>query len=256
MVALFSRSVLRMTTWFTMLICWALYSASFLFLVGRQTGPEPSLGLCTFQAGLVYGAPPLVSCASLIFVIELYLRLTAVTLSRSVNERIVYWMPWTLPVVHSTGFWVGILLGLSDVKTIERSSSGLYCRVNQNTPSTFAGALVVLFAGSVVILEVYIVIHLYHRRMFIKKIDARKMVDFPLKPFISMAAFTILGGLAVIMVFVVEVSDEGSLLNILTVLPLAVGLIFGSQTDILVALMFWRKQQLELVKKPTSKSPV
>ncbi|KAF9456328.1 hypothetical protein BDZ94DRAFT_1275974 [Collybia nuda] len=238
MVALFSRSVLRMKTWFSLLISWALYSGSFLILVGHQVGPEPPFALCTFQAGLVYGGPPLVAAASLIFVIEVYFHLTAVTLSRGINNDIINW------------------LGLSDIKTIGRHPSGLYCRVNQHVPPDFAGVLVVSFIATSMIFEAYIGVHLYRQRVLIRRIDNQRM-EIPLKAFFRMVAFSILGSLAVIMVFVVNTGSDLDGWSMLFVagLPLAVALVFD--TDILLALMFWRKRQVKpFGESPTSKLPV
>ncbi|KAF9463546.1 hypothetical protein BDZ94DRAFT_1236027 [Collybia nuda] len=259
LVVLLSHTVSRIRTWFCLLISFALYCVSFLLLAGHQTGPGPSVGWCAFQAGLIHAAPPLVAVASFIFVVELYIRLTAVTLSRKVNDNIIYWsskMPWALPLVHSMAFWVALLIGLADTRTIERHPSGLYCRINQPVPPIFSGALVVLFAGLMVILEVYTAIHLYRQRMLIKWIDSQK-TEFPLQAFIRMGVVTILGSFAIAMVFILNKgSVGGSLLNILTAMPFAVALVFGFQKDILIALVCWRKRKPESYKKLASTLPI
>lgn len=56
--ALFSSRVKRSRTWFGVLTSYLVYSAIYLLLVGRQFDPEPPLGLCFFQAALVYGIVP------------------------------------------------------------------------------------------------------------------------------------------------------------------------------------------------------
>lgn len=57
--ALFSSRVKRSRTWFGVLAAWLVYSVSYLFLIGRQFGPEPPLGLCMFQAVFIYATSPL-----------------------------------------------------------------------------------------------------------------------------------------------------------------------------------------------------
>jgi formate hydrogenlyase subunit 3/multisubunit Na+/H+ antiporter MnhD subunit len=59
LASLFSRSLHRMKTWFCLLVSFVIYCVSFLLLAGLQNGLEPPVGLCLFQAGLVYAAPPL-----------------------------------------------------------------------------------------------------------------------------------------------------------------------------------------------------
>lgn len=56
---LFSSDVYRMKTWFCLIISCIFYCISFVILVGQQDGPQPSFALCTFQAGLIYAAPPM-----------------------------------------------------------------------------------------------------------------------------------------------------------------------------------------------------
>ncbi|KAF9463541.1 hypothetical protein BDZ94DRAFT_1321689 [Collybia nuda] len=253
LVVLLSHAVSRIRTWFCLLISVALYCVSFLLLAGHQTGPEPSVGWCAFQAGLIHAAPPLVAVAAFIFMVELYIRLTAVTLSREVNNNVIYWMPWALPLVHSMAFWVALLIGLTDTRTIERHPSGLYCRINQHIPPIFSGALVVFFSALMVILEVYTAIHLYRQRMLIKRIDSHK-TEFPLQTFIRMGVITVLGSFAIAMVFIVtKGAEEGPLLNILPAMPFAVALVFGFQKDILLALVCWRIRKPESYKKLTSR---
>jgi hypothetical protein len=50
--ALFSPHVKRSRTWFGLLVAWLLYSVTYLLLIGHRFSPP--LGLCIFQATLVY----------------------------------------------------------------------------------------------------------------------------------------------------------------------------------------------------------
>lgn len=59
LTAFLSHSMVRVKTWFGLIISFVFYCISFLLLAGHQTGPKPNIGLCLVQAGLIYAAPPL-----------------------------------------------------------------------------------------------------------------------------------------------------------------------------------------------------
>jgi len=246
--AAFSASIPRMKTWFALLITCGIYCVSYLLLLGHQNGPEPQLPICTLQAGLIYAGPPLVACAGLLFVTELYMRLSAVILSRNVNENIIYWMLWILPVVHTVDFWVAIMHGLADTRTISRDPSGLYCHITLGTPTTLTGALVGTFVGLMILGEIGTIIHLFRRRLSIKRIRIRG-TDFPLPLFLRTTMYTLVGGIGIAMVDILvnktkssESSSSYVTLNLLAIVPLSVSLVFGTQMDIIKWYMFWRKE--------------
>jgi hypothetical protein len=54
-----SKRLYRGKGWFSMMTYWLVYALSYCLLVGKQTGPEPSLGVCYFQTLLIYAAPSL-----------------------------------------------------------------------------------------------------------------------------------------------------------------------------------------------------
>lgn len=56
--ALFGK-VRRRGPWIAQMISWLVYSASYILLAGHQLGPKPPLGICVFQATLVYAVAPL-----------------------------------------------------------------------------------------------------------------------------------------------------------------------------------------------------
>jgi hypothetical protein len=54
-----SKRLYRGKGWFSMMLYWLIYALSYGLLVGKQTGSEPSFGLCYFQTLFIYAAPPL-----------------------------------------------------------------------------------------------------------------------------------------------------------------------------------------------------
>ncbi|KAF5392114.1 hypothetical protein D9757_003206 [Collybiopsis confluens] len=167
--AVLSNYVGRMKTWYNLLCVCIVYCISFLLLVGHQsTKEEPPLGLCLFQAGAIYAAPPAFSgdnnpsigglewepldlCSILR---RLYWRLSSALLARRTRERSVTRLlvltPFSqllvlTPIVHVIIFWEAIFYGLSDVSTIRRDPSGIYCHVQSKIPTLITGASVIGF---------------------------------------------------------------------------------------------------------------
>ncbi|OCB86828.1 hypothetical protein A7U60_g6001 [Sanghuangporus baumii] len=63
------------------LVTWVLYATAFCLLLylGKQFGPEPPVGLCLSQASLIYGAAVMCSSAGLVFVINIWIGLNALS---------------------------------------------------------------------------------------------------------------------------------------------------------------------------------
>ncbi|KAJ7227250.1 hypothetical protein GGX14DRAFT_629030 [Mycena pura] len=229
--AIFSASVNRMKTWFALLISTAIYCISFLLLLGQHTGPEPPLPICTLQAGLIYAGPPLLACAGLLFVVELYMRLSAIVMSRKVNENFIYWMLWILPIVHTVDFWVAIMHGLADIHTISRDPSGLYCHITQKVPTTFTGVLTGIFVALMFVVESVTIVLMLRDGCLIVSCEY-SLID--------------------ILVNTNDSSDDSTtsyvtltflaVPNICGSVPLSVSIVFGAQMDIVKWYTFWRKE--------------
>ncbi|KAJ6531851.1 hypothetical protein B0H19DRAFT_459200 [Mycena capillaripes] len=58
--AALSSNIHRSKTWFSMIISWMVYAASYLLILGYQLGPEgPPRGICGLQMLFIYACPPL-----------------------------------------------------------------------------------------------------------------------------------------------------------------------------------------------------
>ncbi|KAJ6619800.1 hypothetical protein B0H10DRAFT_1148285 [Mycena sp. CBHHK59/15] len=254
--AVLSQSVHRMKTWFNLIVACVVYCASFLLLLGHQSGPEPPFSLCVFQAGLIYAAPATVAAAGLAFVVELYLRLSSVLSQVQVNERHVTILLFMSPLAHLIVFWVAIFTGLAhppgpgSPSIVARSSSGLYCNINSSTPTTVTGVSVILFLAMMIITEVYTVVYLWRKRIGFRGVTIACRI-FPLPLFIRTATYTFLGGLGIILVDILMNSsasgskDKFAVMDLLAIIPLSVALVFGSQMDIIGVYMCWRKRRYD-----------
>ncbi|KAJ6494865.1 hypothetical protein C8R47DRAFT_1117553 [Mycena vitilis] len=211
--ALLSKSVVRMKTWFNLIVACIVYCISFLLLLGHQSGPEPPFQLCVFQAGLIYAAPATVAAAGFAFTIELYLRLSSTLSISEVRKRHITILLFVSPLAHFIVFWVAVFTGLSQPLSpdgspgVQRTVDGLYCHINSHIPrSGFRG--VRLPTGS-----------------------------FPLPLFIRTVLVDIL------MNSKASASNSGLVvLDLMALIPLSVALVFGSQMDIIGVYMCCKRK--------------
>ncbi|KAJ3930668.1 MAG: hypothetical protein NXY57DRAFT_1039819 [Lentinula lateritia] len=151
--ALFSTKLQRLKTWFALMISSLMYCISFLLLLGHQTGASPSLGLCLFQAGLIYAAPPSVAAAGLAFIVELYLRLFTTLTSRKLDKRLITALLFLPPLTHQFVFWIALFTGISKQHTVQRNTQQMFCHINDNLPTTVTGVTVVALLVLMILLE-------------------------------------------------------------------------------------------------------
>ncbi|KAK7016363.1 hypothetical protein R3P38DRAFT_1404345 [Favolaschia claudopus] len=243
--ALFSSTVVRIKSWFAVVMTSLLCCVSFLLLLGQQTGAEPNLPICLLSASLIYAGPPLVACSGVLLVVELYLRLRSTILSKTVNETLVSLMLWVLPIVHALSSWVTLLTGLSDISSIRRDPTGLYCHVEHPGPTLTTGVLVAVFQVLMFIFEGLSIRLLVKKRMSIRHVRINSR-DFPSSLFFRTAMYTFIGGLVVITVLIMNTTSTtrsiGSyiMVNLLAIMPLLVAVVFGTQQEILNWYRCWK----------------
>ncbi|KAF7315719.1 hypothetical protein MIND_00087600 [Mycena indigotica] len=142
------------------------------------------------------------SCRSF-FVIELHLRLSSALFSTRMSDTFIYWVAWGIPIVHGIVFWVSLTIGLSDISQLKRDPSGVYCHImGSKIPTLLTGTLVILFLSSMLIMEVFTIIHLVRQRAAIEALKV-KGSDFPFHLFLRTVLYTVSGGFGIIMVDVV-----------------------------------------------------
>jgi len=241
--ALLSQRIERMKTWFNLVVSCIVYCISFLLLLGHQSGPEPPYGLCIFQAGLIYAAPTTVGAAGFVFVIELYLRLSSTLCATQVNQRHITILLFISPVAHCIVFWVAIFTGLSHQGSVQRSQGGLFCDINLSTPTLTTGISVIVFVLMMIVAEVYTAVYLFRKRSAFKGIKSSSSI-FPLSLFVRTACYTLGGGVAIILVVILNSSLDSMFImsDFLAIIPLFVALVFGTQRDIFGVYMFWKKK--------------
>jgi len=250
--ALFSKSVSRMKTWFSLIISLMVYCVSFLLLLSHQAGPDPPLELCIFQASMIYAAPPLVCFCGLTFVIELYLKIRSAILQVDINEKYIVVLLHLAPFVHSTVAWEALLSGLH---TIQRDPSRMYCNVSSRWPPMVTGVTVVLLLTAMLSFEVVTFMLLYRERSAARELDAQGPAIFPLRMFIRTAIYTFASCVTILTVVLLDIVDllpthssRQAVLYIFAFIPLSLALLFGSQADII----YWYMPMFQRRDHPVS----
>ncbi|KAJ3773509.1 hypothetical protein FB446DRAFT_532019 [Lentinula raphanica] len=244
------RRLSRFKTWFALMISSLVYCISFLLLVGHQTGPEPPFGLCLFQAGLIYAAPPGVAAAGLAFVVELFLRLTTTMDNRQLDLRIITGLLFLPPLAHQIVFWIAMSTGLSNRNMIQREPHQMFCDFAGKLPTTVTGSVTGALTVIIIMIELYTIYYFWRKRHIFGDLRRRYQSGpiFPFALFVRVGFFTIAGGLAILLVYQLNApssssSDTGTLTDLLAIIPLLIAIVFGTQEQDLVQMYkFWKKR--------------
>ncbi|KAJ7931580.1 hypothetical protein B0H13DRAFT_1958907 [Mycena leptocephala] len=251
----FSPTVHRSPLWFRHMIAWIVYSVSFLLLIGRQSGPPPPFGLCLVQASLVYASPTLPTLSALAFAVDLYIGLSAaVHRKRKIRPALSRFL-LVFPQLVFVGVVLEVILVTEDPAVVVRDSSHLYCHITASTPS-IVSACIVIGTGLVIFpLEFWIAIVLCRNWVaFRHSPESRSDPTVSLTMFIRVALFTVISmtgvGLSSFSLGSPNSNPYWSL--VLPIVPTIAAITFGSQKDIMKALVFWREP--EPVPPPTAGS--
>ncbi|KAF7300594.1 hypothetical protein HMN09_00944400 [Mycena chlorophos] len=225
----------RMKTWYLLLVSGVMFSFSFVFLVGHQTGPEPPLNYCTFSAGLIYAAPPMTAAAALFLVIELHLRLSSTLYGTKISDKFIYWAFGIVMLSQALPFWTALFVGLSDPSMIQRDPSGLYCHVaGSKVPTLLTGTILILCVSIMFFMEASTVYHLLRQRKNVKPIKVQvRASDFPYHLFVRTLLYTLAAGFAVVAAVVMNLYDDNVSVNLVPIIPVSVAVVFGTQQDML-----------------------
>jgi len=250
-VVLLSRKIQRHITFINLCVAFIIIgiSSSLLLYAGKIEGPEPPKMLCLMQASLLYGMPALSSTSALILVLQMFFVIRSHYHGQEYldrNHAIRLWAMLISPYV-SFLFWIvtTAVIGASHPERLSRNRRFFYCSVDflplTNTLTIFSA--VVLFAT--LVFEAWTVVILVKQWNVQKGSTMRRSLELSLP--IRILAFG----------FYITIALSLSLLSIKTpqspVPDLAIAsaatvvtLIFGTQTDILRALRFWRNSPPEV----------
>jgi len=247
-----SRQIMRHPVFINFCITWTCFSSSYLVLLyaGQIENLYPPFLLCLTQAAMIYASGAMIGVSSFLFMLHLFF----------VLRGAVYPNPplrWhTLRLVAIIGapylayvivFTTGIVSGYSHQQLVHRSS--FYCTIKIPAVAHLGSGIAAAGALVSIVTEIFVVITLYRHWKTI--LDAGVKNGLNLSLVIRASVFTVCGLLALLTCVAILDQSLTAVTNIvIACLPMVAVLIFGSQTDLLRAWCFWRKEGKTDVHEP------
>lgn len=248
--AIFARGINRHPIWFSFILSWILWGLfwSLLVLTGQGgSGDSVPRGVCLFQASLLSAAPILTSGSTLSLVIHTWLVLQGVVLNAPVqlgrkSVILLVSLPYTLWLIYCV-----IVMAYGGSTSAIRLNE-IQCIVQM--PASMAQlplGLSVVFSGLTWLLQVSIGTYLVVYRT---KLGRSEQEYGPVFRVLLFAVLTTLS----IAVEVTILCDVTALASSWTAFVVAIFtpcglLIFGTQTDLVRAWMFWVPRRLDQATK-------
>lgn len=238
LTVILSRTLVRTGTWLNMLVCWVISVLSYTLLsfAGRQTGPQPELGLCMFQATLTYGAPALCAFSALSLTIQVWFDISPPTKSFWYLHRtiILICIPYLVYIVTMIE---ALLMALYNREVVVR---GAYCVVKNGIPGLITAILVVLAAFIGIVFQVLIGRTIMRaRRVAHRTGSAGPSLSILIR--MSIASLIILSTIVLSVEFA-RTDDFSQISNAaIGAMPVVTFLIFGTNRDIFAVWVFWKK---------------
>ncbi|PBK92509.1 hypothetical protein ARMGADRAFT_1063466 [Armillaria gallica] len=242
--ALFSSNIKRTATWFGMIISVIIYCVSYsiLMFIGGQDDPEPSAGVCLFQACLVHSTPALSIFCALSFVVEMLVYFFR-TFRGKTPSRIT-----PIILLASSSFLSlcvaleVLVVGLKGPGAVQRNESHLYCHVTTTAPNLVVCVLSIIMSLATMIAEVVVVVVVRKSVVRLGREPSSLPTHFLVRLFSFSACICLVVGISVYSL--ISPPGGGALSAwyiLLNAVPIGVVVTFGTQKDIL-CFYFRRKQ--------------
>ncbi|KAF8811683.1 hypothetical protein BYT27DRAFT_6439547 [Phlegmacium glaucopus] len=237
--AWFSPSIRRSTAWYSFNCAWILSCVGCLLILGHQTGPLPGHIHCLFQAMLLNASPALNALTFVTFMVEISLTISGPTTIFRITKMIFYFVPYAV----FTGILVEVLIfGLLHPTAVLREPNGSVCYLSIWVPVRITSAIVICSVSACLILGVRIILKYRKHRRACKTFLIRN--NTPLGLILRLGVVGLCSILSIGLGIVHETVGLDNVFSLSSAaLPPAVGIIFGSQGDILRLWMFWRKRK-------------
>ncbi|KAK1224875.1 hypothetical protein PQX77_012186 [Marasmius sp. AFHP31] len=257
LLAAFISSVKRYGSWYSFMVSWVISSISYtlLFFGGQLKEHKPPLGLCMAQASLIYAAPPHTAASTLGLVVQIWFSVREGLGKKPFSGQRIWtrvllfvpWILWVLIVIES------LTIAALNLKTVKRTGSGMYCNTKIIIPGRISAALVSIILIPAVIVEVIIILSIRKKWKSLREQTVASLA-------IRVTLFVIFGFFAIVLsVTFTFMVQKGAELNIVvSIIPVAAILIFGTQKDLMNAWMFWRwrKRRLEAMEAEAAQATI
>jgi len=229
-------------------ISWLIYSVSYVLLLygGQIDTPDPPHSLCLAQTALTYGAGPMASLASFIFVLQIYVALSAALSEHNVHKPARH-PKFTIVAMLAAPYIVFFVIilavliyGHAHPTTIVRTH--FYCRVSTRAFSVVPPAVSAIFAVLAVTVELLIARRVYSTWHTFRQLNTSNN-GINLSLLIRAALFSICCILGIMLCGALLANTSNPAPGIvIAFLPMAVFLMFGTQLDMLRAWGLWRDE--------------
>ncbi|KAF8811685.1 hypothetical protein BYT27DRAFT_7251391 [Phlegmacium glaucopus] len=237
--AWFSSSIRRSTAWYSFHCAWVFSCIGYLLILGYQTGPSPGHIHCLFQAMLIHAFPALNTLTFVTFMLEIWLTISGLSTIFRTTMIIFYLVPYGV----FTGILIEVLiLGILNPTAVLRKPDGYFCHMSILLPVRITSTIAICAVIAGLILGVRIILKCRKHWEACKPLLIRNNTPFGLTLRLGLV------GLCLILTIGLAIADEvanwdNAFSLSLAVLPPAIGIIFGSQGDMLRLWMFWRKRK-------------
>ncbi|KAJ7766393.1 hypothetical protein DFH07DRAFT_352700 [Mycena maculata] len=253
LTALCSSRVKRVSTWYTYIVAWMVFCVPPFLIIGHQTplDPPPSFAACVVDSALMYASRPFAAFATLALLLHLYLNVSTRLRNGQVRPEFVLALIVIPPISYLGMLLYTLLLGIHAPDQVQPEPQGFYCHISSTTPAIVGAALVVFGTTAALLVEVLTVILLWRNWCAFRALQRRDEHAVSLSIIIRISVF---GTFPVIGLILSFTTYTPNLLDrifpvyniILALLPVAAGLIFGSQMDLIKVWMFWRAHEAPL----------
>ncbi|KAJ7126937.1 hypothetical protein C8R44DRAFT_108998 [Mycena epipterygia] len=248
LTAWLSPRVHRTSAWYLFMGSWMFFCLSYFIIVGQQVGAEPPFGVCVTQAAMIYAAPPLTSCVSLAFLLQLYSTVSSVLRSDRISRTWTIFLHTFPFVVYFALFCETLIIGLVNRHEVARDISGMFCHLTNSFQVKITAGVVILAMITMLVYEALTVAVLYRNWTAFQRLRVRSnnAVSLPLMVRVTIFSFLPMVAMVISTLTFVPNSPTTSSIgdaqsNLVVALPTAAAVIFGTQRDILDAWIFWKK---------------
>ncbi|KAF9071789.1 hypothetical protein BDP27DRAFT_458650 [Rhodocollybia butyracea] len=250
--ACLSPQVKRYATWYSFCVSWIMsgLSYSLTLVVNAYSGPggysdsvsAEAQRACLSQAALIYASPALTGFTSLAMCLHVCLFVHAalnvpMTQVKTSITTLLVVGPY---IVWITMFVVLFLLGQTHPQAVQLSPTGFYCHLKLPEPVTVSSSITIIATIGVTITETWMAIKVHQNRGHLTQTS--HPMAFVVRVFLF--GFVDLFTLAVGLLFLQPQPtrrDDVANCFLMSLVPMLVLVIFGSQKDIIQVWMFWKK---------------
>ncbi|CAL1717351.1 unnamed protein product [Somion occarium] len=231
LTAIFSRRVIRHSTWLNFCVTWVIFSISYtlLFFAGQQRSSlQTAYPLCLTQASLIYGAPVLYVICTIVCPWTRALILFKIHKPSPYQTLLLLIVPY---ILWFSAVIAALVSGVKFPETVSRNfdDGGLYCEITTGIPGRIVAVLVGIALVLAFTLEIMLGVTLRKNWAAFEGHHSK----LPMSMIIRVAVFVGVSVLAFSTVFVF-LSRQFSVSNVvLSLLPFFSFVTFATQKDLL-----------------------